>query len=483
MASSKELTLILRARDEASKVLASMGGNAVTMSKVMTAGGAAIAGVTGMMADLAREGASDVAAMEAVRVATENTGASWATAEGQISDYIDKMRDSAAISDDQMKPALASLIATTGDYTRSMELSGLAADVARGKNMDLKTASELIGKVAMGNTTILKRYGIVLDENATAEEALAALQQKFAGQAEAYGNTTKGQMESLTYRIADFRENIGTAVNEVAPFITMLPGLSAGFSAAGGALGFLTDKVGLDIVKRVAHTAAVVAGTVAQGAATAAQWLLNAAMSANPIGIVVLALAALTAGIVWAWNNVGWFREGVTALWENLQSVGGPILDALKLAIGTVADAFGSAGETIGLVWDGVVKTITGGINTMIGAINGLIAGINGIGIHFGGWNGPFGISVPSFDLDLPDIPTIPYLAAGGIVNRPTLAVVGERGPEAVIPLNGNNGLAQAIAKELAGMLGGQQITLQLDGRTLAKAMRPYTDGLVRVSA
>ena len=41
-----------------------------------------------------------------------------------------------------------------------------------------------------------------------------------------------------------------------------------------------------------------------------------------------------------------------------------------------------------------------------------------------------------TLSVNAPDIPTIPRLAAGGIVTDPTLALIGEAGPEAVIPLN-----------------------------------------------
>ena len=47
-----------------------------------------------------------------------------------------------------------------------------------------------------------------------------------------------------------------------------------------------------------------------------------------------------------------------------------------------------------------------------------------------------FKISIPGPDISI-NPPNIPHLASGGIVTRPTLAVIGERGPEAVIPLNG----------------------------------------------
>jgi TP901 family phage tail tape measure protein len=79
--------------------------------------------------------------------------------------------------------------------------------------------------------------------------------------------------------------------------------------------------------KTVAHTAATVANKVATMAVaaaqkvwTAAQWLLNAAMSANPIGIIVLAIGALVAAVVYAYNNFDWFRTGVDAAWQGIQT-------------------------------------------------------------------------------------------------------------------------------------------------------------------
>lgn len=69
---------------------------------------------------------------------------------------------------------------------------------------------------------------------------------------------------------------------------------------------------------------ALVASTIAEGAMTAAQWLLNVALDANPIMLIVLAIAALIAGLVLAYQHVGWFRAlvngafklvGQVALW------------------------------------------------------------------------------------------------------------------------------------------------------------------------
>lgn len=59
--------------------------------------------------------------------------------------------------------------------------------------------------------------------------------------------------------------------------------------------------------------------------ATAAQWLWNAALKANPIGLIIAALFALAAGIAYAYQKVGWFRGGIQAIWETMKGFGNAI--------------------------------------------------------------------------------------------------------------------------------------------------------------
>jgi tape measure domain-containing protein len=112
-------------------------------------------------------------------------------------------------------------------------------------------------------------------------------------------------------------------------------------------------------VGMVAQRAGMVAVRTATVAWTAVQWLLNGALTANPIGLVVLGIAALVAGVVVAYKKLGWFRDMVgwvfdklSDLWD-LAKAGGSLL--MKLFGGGGGDDTGGGGQLPGRVAGGPV--------------------------------------------------------------------------------------------------------------------------------
>ncbi|TDC02596.1 hypothetical protein E1091_00350 [Micromonospora fluostatini] len=118
----------------------------------------------------------------------------------------------------------------------------------------------------------------------------------------------------------------------------------------------------------VASRVAMVAGTVATGAATAATWLLNAAMAVltSPITAVVVAIALLVAGIIWAWNNVDWFRDGVLTAWEWIRKAVTVAVDAVRTVISTVWGWISTYITTAVGVWRTVISTAWSVISTVV---------------------------------------------------------------------------------------------------------------------
>lgn len=79
-------------------------------------------------------------------------------------------------------------------------------------------------------------------------------------------------------------------------------------------------------------TAATSAGSVAVGIATAAQTAWNAVMAANPIGLVVTAIAAMAAGVVYCYNKFEWFKNIIDAVWGAIKKVVSAIGEFLGLS-------------------------------------------------------------------------------------------------------------------------------------------------------
>ena len=134
----------------------------------------------------------------------------------------------------------------------------------------------------------------------------------------------------------------------------------------------------------------VAEGTIATKLATAAQWLWNAALAANPIGIVVVAIIALIAVLAYLYNSNETVRNALNWLFDGLKQVGGYIYGALLGAWNALAGA-------LGWVWDGLVylagvihgplmnawNAITSAMSPIISALGKLWGALQKV---FGGW-------------------------------------------------------------------------------------------------
>ena len=142
----------------------------------------------------------------------------------------------------------------------------------------------------------------------------------------------------------------------------------------------------------------------AVGGLSGAMSILN--LSMGPVLIAIVALAAAIAVGILIWKNWDTIVEGSKKIWEGL-----------KTAITNVLEG----------IWSAIKMYI----NFWIGGFNLIIKGINKIKFEIPSWMP--GVGGKGFAIN---IPTITPLAKGGIVKSPTLAMIGEQGAEAVIPLS-----------------------------------------------
>lgn len=213
---------------------------------------------------------------------------------------------------------------------------------------------------------------------------------------------------------------------------------------------------------------------IAIGAITAAQWLWNAAMDANPIGLIIGLVAGLVIGFIALWDKSAAFRDFFIGIWHGIQDVVGAVVgwvvDRWNAWIGGIKSDASTVGSIVGAVWHGIQSVVGAVVGWVVDRWNGLINAIaigvlaikvawQGVGTFISGiWDGVAsgvksainrvidivngaigGINNVTGIVGIPSIPKIPHLAKGGIVNSATLALIGEAGPEAVVPLSGSN--------------------------------------------
>lgn len=167
-------------------------------------------------------------------------------------------------------------------------------------------------------------------------------------------------------------------------------------------------------------------------------WPLLLAIMTGPFGLAVLAIKRnwdkIKQGLNTAWSAVKAILRKIADLFGIPADAARAAADRIKSALRSVLDFLRGIRDRIGSAASSIANAIKGPINAVIGALNGLQIPA----VHFPGFKTPGPIpDVPGFSAGPWDIlPHIPELALGGIVTRPTVAMIGEAGPEAVVPLD-----------------------------------------------
>lgn len=277
------------------------------------------------------------------------------------------------------------------------------------------------------------------------EIILAAIEKQVGGTALATADDTAKMREAF----AQATQQIGIALlpllNKLVPVLQRVAEwlsenkdivLIAGAAIAGLAATVLTLNAAMKAYRAIQTVVNVV---------TAA---FNAILAANPITLVVIAIAALIAGLVLAYQRFEGFRNVVDtvfgavrgaveatvnfvrSVWDRLFAIlSGPVnryITFWRRFASILVDAFQGVARAIRSAFEGAQRIIKSVINTIIRGWNRIEFKVPGFKIGPVGYDG--------FTLGLPDIPE---LAQGGVVTKPTLALIGEGGEsEAVIPLS-----------------------------------------------
>ena len=442
---------------------------AFAIKKAAVPAGLALAAIGAVAFDAVKAFAEDDAAAQKLATTLTNVTGATDSQVKSVEDFISKTSVAAAVADDELRPALDSLVRGTGDITKAQELMGLALDVSAGTGKDLGSVSDALSKAFNGNFKSLKALdpalATLIEDGATTDEVFAAMGETFSGQASTAANTTQGKMKNLGIQMDELKESIGEAVAPLAE--KMLPALDKFSTWASNNTGLVVALgttftivavavLAVNAAMRVyAATMAVV--TIATNILTASTYALWIATGVGVILLVIAALIALQIKFDIFGKAIDGIKAGFWMWWGVVKFVFG----AMKTGFEELKDLGSAIFDGIGGAFKGVINAVISNLERGLNfAIKGLNIILDGIDAAAGPWVN-FG--------SIPDV-KLPRLAEGGIVTSPTIAMIGEgREPEAVIPLSklGNFGVGG----------GGNTITVNVNGgdpNSIVRALQQY---------
>jgi len=414
---------------------------AFALKKAMLPAAAAV-GALGVAAfDAAKGAMEDAKAQEELaRTLKTSTNATDAAIKAN-EDFVAAMGETLGIADDDLRPAMASLARATGSVAESQKAAKLAMDISAATGKDLGSVSNALAKAYGGNLTALQKLSPelrdMIKDGASLDEVMAKMSTTFGGAASTAAETAEGKMQRLALSMAETKESIGAALLPVIEkFLPYLQQMAAWASENTDKILLVAGVVGGLAAAIIAINTAMTIWSATTKAFTAVQAAFNAVLAMNPITLIVIAVAALIAGLVVAYNKFEGFRNVVDSVFGVIKNSVKAGMDAIKDYLGFILGIYKGIFNAIASLWNNTFGKLSF-------KVPGWVPGIGGKGF---------------------DVPNIPMLAEGGIVTAPTLALIGERGKEAVIPLD-----------KMPNMGGNIYVTVQGgDPNAIVDALRRY---------
>ncbi len=369
----------------------------------------ALAGLSVAALDAAKAAAEDQKSSALLAQTLKSlTGATDDTVKS-VEDYITATSLALGIADDELRPAFSRLVRSTDDVTKAQEYLNLALDISAATGKPLEAVTNALGKAYDGSTTALGKLGIGIDKAALKEGNLdkitADLDKRYGGFAETAAQTADGSFKRLQVATDELKESIGVGLLPGVAALadkmtTWTPTIqnnadkivAAGVAVAGLSAGIIALKVAITAAQitmtvftavaaatrlvmltvaaatgsataaqtlaeltykrstaaAIAYRVAMVAQAAATYIVTGAQYALNLAMSLNPVGALVIGIAALGAALVIAYKKSEPFRDLLKDIWDKIVGIGRAIKDSpIGKAITSAFDGFKAAGGPV----------------------------------------------------------------------------------------------------------------------------------------
>jgi hypothetical protein len=390
------------------------------IKKAAVPAAAALAGLAVALGDATRAAMEDQQEQAALALTLQNVTGAGAAQTAQVEKQISAMSRASGVADTEYRKALEALVRGTKDVGIAMNDMNLVMDISTATGMDSASVADALAKAYQGNFKALRslspEMSTMIKEGASLNEVMDVLGGTFGGATAKNAETAAGKMAILKNSIGETKESIGAA---------LLPVLEAVLPVLNKFAMWAQD-----------NPKAFLAIAAAIGAVAAAIVVTNIAMALNPFSLIAAGVALLVVALVAAYNKFEWFRDGINAI------------------VNTVIGFF------------------AGMVNAAIGAVNAIISAYNSIPLLPDIPKAPT-VPVPQLGGQAPSAVVakkIPRLAEGGIVSSPTLALIGEAGPEAVVPLDRMNTGGGVTVNVTGGLSTSAEI-----GQAVVNALRAYS--------
>ena len=264
----------------------------------------------------------------------------------EAAEAMDKLDISITNADGTMKPfgEVINILRDRFDGLSESEQTQMAKSLAGQEAM-----SGLLAIVNAAPADYEKLTDAINDSNGAAADMAEIMQDNLSGDLTKLGSKLEGVQLELYEKfepalragvevLSELLDALDWVVDHSTEFVAALAAMGAGIAA------YVAYTTALNVMKN-----GWMALEIVQKAVTAAQWLMNAAMAANPIGLIIAAIVALVAAFVVLWNKSEGFRNFWINLWENIKS-------ACSEAWEAISGFFTAAWDKIQEIWGGITE-------------------------------------------------------------------------------------------------------------------------------
>jgi hypothetical protein len=350
---------------------------------------AAIGGLTAGLVLSSKAAAEDQAAQaQLARQLQATTGATDKQIQAN-EDFISTLSRSAAVADDELRPALSSLVRGTGDLATAQDALKTVLDVSAATGKGVQEVADAVSKAYGGNTKAIKQLSPelfkLIKDGASVDEVMQSLSSTFGGAASTAANTAQGKFKNLTIQLGEAKEAIGTAL---LPVVEIMVGAFTNFAVwaqknAGVILGIATAIgaiaaaiVGTNIALAAWKTVSVI--TIGINYALAASFTAVQVATGIGIAVVVAGIAAFALyqrqmnglkGTLGAFNQEQGYSNSQLQRMSDNGELATTALGGLDVAAGGAGGSVDKMGEKIKKAREEIEKQFSDALDTAKGKL------------------------------------------------------------------------------------------------------------------